>query len=233
MRQIRMAAFAAASTAVLLTACGGGGGGGGEAAPPATPAQPSLAIPAPGSLLPAAEAKTVTAADCTAAKLGTTVAVADIGEPVSAVTLNAPVWTAAAGSNQAYCSVTGAIYAVDPSAPVINFRVALPSSWSLRAVHTGGGGMNGFAPGAPSAAILALGAATWGSDSGHSFLDSTWALNEEAMMNLGFMQMKKTRDVGVKLTERMYGEKPRFTYWQGGSQGGREGLTVMQRYPAD
>lgn len=231
MLQIRMAAFAAASTAVLLAACGGGGGG--ETAVPPKPAEPSLAIPAPGSLLPVADAKTVTAADCTAAKLGTSVAVADIGEPVSAVTLNAPVWTAAAGANQAYCSLTGAIYAVDPSAPVINFRVSLPASWSLRAVHTGGGGMNGFAPGAPSAAILALGAATWGSDSGHSFLDSTWALNEEAMMNLGFMQMKKTRDVGVKLTERMYGEKPRFTYWQGGSQGGREGLTVMQRYPAD
>ncbi|MDR7096249.1 tannase/feruloyl esterase family alpha/beta hydrolase [Hydrogenophaga laconesensis] len=230
MFQVKMVALAAASTAVLLSACGGGGGG--DATPPATP-EPSLAIPAPGSLLPEAAPVTITAADCTAARLGTTVASADIGEPVAAVTLNAPVWTAAAGSNQAYCSLTGAIYAVDPSAPAINFRVSLPSSWSLRAVHTGGGGMNGFPPGAPSAAILALGAATWGSDSGHSFLDSTWALNEEAMMNLAFMQMKKTRDVGVKLTERMYGQKPRFTYWQGGSQGGREGLTVMQRYPAD
>jgi hypothetical protein len=228
-------ALAVAGSAALLAACGGGGGdgggSGGSAAPP--PAEASLSIPAPGSLLPAASDISIAQADCSAAKLGTSIAPADIGEPVAAVTLNAPTWTAAAGGNQAYCSITGAIYAVDPSAPVINFRVSLPENWARRAVHTGGGGMNGFPPGNPSAAILGLRAATWGSDSGHSFMDTNWALNEEAMKNLGFMQMKKTRDVGVTLTQRMYGEKPRFTYWQGGSQGGREGLTVMQRYPQD
>jgi pimeloyl-ACP methyl ester carboxylesterase len=33
--------------------------------------------------------------------------------------------------------------------------------------------------------------------------------------------------------ERVYGEKPRFNYYFGASQGGREALTVAQRYPAD
>lgn len=226
MQYFKRTAVAVLGTSVVLLGCGGDDGG-------SPPVETSLAVPAPGSLLPAAADIAVAQADCTAAKLGTSVPTADIGEPVGAVTLNAPTWTAASGSNQAYCSVTGAIYGVDPSAPAINFRVSLPSNWSRRAVHTGGGGMNGFPPGNPSAAILALNAATWGSDSGHSFLDSTWALNEEAMKNLGYLQMKKTRDVGVALTQRMYGEKPRFTYWQGGSQGGREGLTVMQRYPQD
>ena len=31
----------------------------------------------------------------------------------------------------------------------------------------------------------------------------------------------------------MYGERPRFNYYIGTSQGGREALTVAQRYPAD
>lgn len=226
---------AAGAAAMVLAACGGGGGTP-ENSPPATEPPPppaSLEIPAPGSLLPPAESRVITSADCTADRLGTSIGIDKIGEAVAQVDLQAPVWTAAAGNNQAYCTVRGAMHAVDPSAPPINFRVVLPASWSLRAVHTGGGGMNGTVPGAPSSAILALGAATWGSDSGHSGFANTWALNEEAMLNLSYMQMKKTRDAGVVLVERMYGEKPRFAYWQGNSQGGREGLTVMQRYPQD
>ena len=35
------------------------------------------------------------------------------------------------------------------------------------------------------------------------------------------------------IIERMYGERPRFNYYIGSSQGGREALTVAQRYPAD
>jgi hypothetical protein len=35
------------------------------------------------------------------------------------------------------------------------------------------------------------------------------------------------------LIARIYGEKPRFNYFFGSSQGGREALTVVQRYPAD
>jgi feruloyl esterase len=60
-----------------------------------------------------------------------------------------------------------------------------------------------------------------------------WALNDEAMRNLGYMQLKKTHDAAMVLIERMYGEAPRFTYFTGTSQGGREALTVAQRYPDD
>ena len=45
--------------------------------------------------------------------------------------------------------------------------------------------------------------------------------------------MKKTHDAAMVLIQRMYGERPRFNYHVGTSQGGREALTVAQRYPAD
>jgi feruloyl esterase len=60
-----------------------------------------------------------------------------------------------------------------------------------------------------------------------------WALNDEAIANLGYMQMKKTHDAAFVVIERLYGTRPRFNYYIGSSQGGREALTVAQRYPAD
>jgi feruloyl esterase len=57
--------------------------------------------------------------------------------------------------------------------------------------------------------------------------------NDEAVRNFGYMQMKKTRDAAMVILERIYGERPRFNYYIGNSQGGREALTVAQRYPAD
>src|SRR6185295_5441502 len=58
-----------------------------------------------------------------------------------------------------------------------------------------------------------------------------WALNDEAIRNLGYMQLKKTHDAAMVLIQRAYGERPRFNYFFGASQGGREGLVVAQRYP--
>ncbi len=47
------------------------------------------------------------------------------------------------------------------------------------------------------------------------------------------MQLKKTHDAAMVLLQRAYGERPRYNYFIGTSQGGREALTVAQRYPAD
>src|ERR1019366_5332693 len=60
-----------------------------------------------------------------------------------------------------------------------------------------------------------------------------WALNDEAVADLGYMQLKKTHDAAMVLIQRMFGARPRFNYFFGNSQGGREALTVVQRYPAD
>ena len=198
-----------------------------------------------------AGALTITEADCTAAKLGEGIPVAAIGEPVSAVTLSAPRWNPAARNVAAYCSVNGVMAPVDraPNAKPINFQVAFPASWNGRAAQLGGGGMNGTIPaltGGPGAPF-AQGFVTYGSDSGHQAggfgfgrgpaagppPSDDWALNEEAMRNLGYMQLKKTHDAAMVLIERMYGRKPEYNYFIGTSQGGREALTVASRYPND
>ena len=204
--------------------------------------------------------KTISQADCTAARLSSSIPVSAIGEPVSAVTLEAPRWVEAARGLPAYCTVSGSMTPVDrsPTAKPINFQVAFPSTWSGRAAQLGGGGMNGSIPGL-TGSPFGQGFVTYGSDSGHqtggpggrgarggfrggrgapasdanAANPDNWALNDEAIRNLGYMQLKKTHDAAMTLIERMYGAPPAYNYFIGSSQGGREALTVAQRYPQD
>jgi pimeloyl-ACP methyl ester carboxylesterase len=209
------------------------------------------AIPSPGSKLPTETGdKVITAADVTVERVGTSIPASAIGEPVGGVTLSPPRWVEAAANSVAYATVDGSIAPKDPKGKPINFRVLLPASWSRRAIQMGGGGMNGMVPLLRGERLgsATAGFARYGSDSGHQMSGfggpgfgrgggggggDDWALNEEAIRNLGYMQMKKTHDAAIVIMERVYGERPRFNYYIGASQGGREALTVAQRYPAD
>jgi len=217
-------------------------------------------IPAPGLKLPPAEAdKVITEQDVTAARVGDSIPASSIGEPVSSVKLSAARWVAGA-AGAGYAVVDGSMAPVDPKGKPINFRVVLPGKWSRRAVQLGGGGMNGIIPNVTRNDLLTKGFVIFASDSGHQMggfpgmggfpsmgaprggpgfapgampAGDDWATNEEAIRNLGYMQMKKTHDAAMVIMQRVYGERPRFTYFFGSSQGGREALTVAQRYPAD
>src|ERR1051325_4644717 len=186
-------------------------------------------------------AKTIAEADCSASRVGTTIPVSAIGLPISAVTIAAPRWVPAAQTSPARCEVDGVMAPVDTSATArpINFRVWLPAEWNGRAVQQGGGGMDGSIPDLTGARYsiggksqAQLGFVTYGSDSGHQMGgrggpvsgSQDWALNDEAMKNLGYAQLKKTHDAAMVLIERMYGSRPRYNYFTGPSQGGREGL---------
>jgi len=52
-------------------------------------------------------------------------------------------------------------------------------------------------------------------------------------VNFAHASYKKVRDVAVDLMKRRYGQAPRKLYFFGSSEGGREGITMAQRYPAD
>ncbi len=186
-------------------------------------------------------------------KAGTSIPAEMIGEPVSSVKLYTPRWIEATETTPAYIVVEGSIFPVDPDGWPINFRVLLPSNWASRAVQQGGGGMNGTITVREGRnPMLDRGFVLYGSDSGHQAggmgggRQSTnlatgpagksadeWALNEEAIRNLGYMQMKKTHDAAMVIIERIYGKRPEYNYYIGGSQGGREGLMVAQKYPGD
>ncbi|MCS7050367.1 MAG: tannase/feruloyl esterase family alpha/beta hydrolase [Thermomicrobium sp.] len=148
----------------------------------------------------------------------------------------------ASGTLPQYVRVEGIIESVDPHAPPIRFRINLPLDWNGRALHVGGGGYNGFVPtgtdpvpaALPDSPVpLAQGYCTFGSDSGHQGMNAAFAANDEALENFGYAALKKTRDVAITVMRWFYDGAPERTYFAGLSQGGREGLTVAQRFPED
>ena len=122
---------------------------------------------------------------------------------------------------------------IDPGAPPILFAVSLPASWAYRATQVGGGGSNGSIPSVTGGGHLARGWAVYGSDSGHQNPDVNWTMSDESLKNFGHAQLKKTHDAAWVIIERLYGRKPIYSYFIGNSQGGREALTVVQRWPND
>jgi feruloyl esterase len=145
-----------------------------------------------------------------------------------------------------FCKVIGTISSTDPSAPVITFELNLPTTWNGKALQYGGAGFNGTLvtglgpaldspPGAPTP--LAKGYITFGTDSGHQASSlpepQAFALNDEALENFAYASYKKVRDIAVEVATMRYGRKPERLYYMGSSEGGREGLTMAQRFPAD
>ncbi|MDA7418653.1 tannase/feruloyl esterase family alpha/beta hydrolase [Xenophilus arseniciresistens] len=231
----------ALSLALSLAACGGGGGSGaGFFALPGTPGTPTEPGDPPPPPPPARIA-------C-AALAGMSVEASRIGVASggAVVTEATPVAAADAGNTLGeHCRVRGRIAPVNPGSPVIEFAVNLPRAWNGKAIHFGGGGFNGRLidgtepvrfglPDKP--APLALGYATYGSDSGHqssSITDARFALDDESLANYGGLALKKTRDVAIHLIEAHYGSAPKKAYFLGTSTGGRDALRHIQHWPQD
>ncbi len=145
-----------------------------------------------------------------------------------------------------YCKVIGTIAPVDLSAPMITFQVNLPATWNGKALQYGGGGFNGtlvtgLAPAVDAAPSLptplAQGYVTFGTDSGHQAASlpepQAFALNDEALENFAYASYKKVRDAAVEIMVARYERRPARVYYMGTSEGGREGLTMAQRFPTD
>ncbi|GAB3359790.1 tannase/feruloyl esterase family alpha/beta hydrolase [Modestobacter lapidis] len=160
----------------------------------------------------------------------------------------------------AFCQLVGTIAAVTEGAQPIGFQVNLPTEWNGSSTQFGGGGFNGrlvdstgYLPidtnAGDFATPLQQGYMTVSTDAGHlitesPYYDSTdpverahstfdFALNDEMFRNFATDAYKKAHDLGEQIAKAYYGHKPRTQLWVGGSEGGREGLLMAQRFPRD
>lgn len=203
------------------------------------------------SSTPAAPSAAATPLTCQQ-MLGITIPASAIGLPTTGGTVTDATLVAAAGTGAAalpeYCRVTATIAPVDPAAPNITFRVALPTVWNSKAMMFGGGGFDGTipnvagnVPAGPTDQLTPLGRgyATFASDSGHQAnalgsLDGQFLLNDEALRNFSGYALKKTRDAAIYLIKARYAVSGATkSYFAGGSTGGREALEVIQHWPQD
>jgi Tannase and feruloyl esterase len=135
----------------------------------------------------------------------------------------------------AYCKVLGAAYPTSDSD--IRFEVVIPAQWNGRYLQVGNGGFAGAIPERAMLAPLALGYAVAGTDDGHQDMvntDASWALNHrEKVIDFGYRAIKETTDAAKAIIAANKGTAPRYSYFQGCSDGGREALMEAQRYPND
>ena len=135
-----------------------------------------------------------------------------------------------------HCQIRGAI------PPEIVFEVNLPSRWNRRLYMHGNGGYAGTPPDAPNRIgaknkALAHGFATAYTNTGHDRTSEplgTFAHNNlQKEIDYSFRAVHLTIQTAKQLAAQYYARPASYSYWDGCSTGGRQGLMSAQRFPED
>jgi hypothetical protein len=139
----------------------------------------------------------------------------------------------ASASSPQYCAVTGQINTY------IGFEILLPTkTWRQRYLQVGCGGLcgsinispaqtTGYKPLADGDFVLAA------EDDGHSGNSISWSSNAQQRVDFAYLSYHDVAQVSKGLAAKFYGTAPRYSYFDGCSQGGHEALGEVQRYPTD
>ena len=130
-----------------------------------------------------------------------------------------------------YCYVRGII------SPAIHFhaQLPLPRNWNGRFLQWGDGGKDGDLDYANHR--VAQGYAVTNSNLGHDSAVEPGASfglnNRQAEIDFGYRAVHLTVEAGKRLIKEYYEQKQDYAYFEGCSQGGRQGFMSAQRYPKD
>jgi len=143
-------------------------------------------------------------------------------------TITGAVTVEAAGKVPKHCLVDG--HTATPGNEV-NFRLALPERWNGKYYFVGVGGLGGTIGSLDKG--LARGYASASTDTGHQSSDETWGSNRAKEIDYGHRGTHVTAVAGKDLTKAFYRQAVQHAYFDGCSNGGRQALMEVQRYPTD
>jgi feruloyl esterase len=142
----------------------------------------------------------------------------------------------ASDASPAFCRVLGVIQ------PEIQFEVALPAAWNRRLYMRGNGGFAGESLEAPARvtqrnAALRHGFVAVQTNTGHDAeaepLATFAAHSLQKRIDYSFRAVHLTVQAAKRLAHAYYDRPVGFSYWDGCSTGGRQGLMAAQRFPGD
>jgi feruloyl esterase len=164
-----------------------------------------------------------------------------LAEPVAAGTFtppnSAPIMPGPVSFKDlpAFCRVVAV--AKPTSDSEIKFEVWLPeTNWNGRFEGTGNGGWWGVIIYSALAEGLSRGFAVANTDTGHTsgVMDASWALGHpEKVVDFAYRAVHEMTVQGKAIVAAYYGKDPSYSYWNGCSSGGKQGLKEAQKFPDD
>lgn len=143
-------------------------------------------------------------------------------------------------ADPSYCEVIAKDVSEKGSSIGMIFR--LPDRWNGKILGLGGGGFAGNLTLQSALPGLKRGYATFQNDTGHNSAmpwDTSWAKSDDGTANaiglidFGFRAVHIMTQSGKAVVKAYYAKQASRAYFQGCSQGGRQGLVEAQRYPQD
>lgn len=133
----------------------------------------------------------------------------------------------------AFCRViaqTSEPNAVDP----IVTELWLPlSTWNGKFQGIGNHGFGGEFEYSDMGPEIVKGYAVATTDTGHPGTGTAWMQNWQQIINYGYLGIHEMTVQSKEIIKAFYGKKPKYSYFNGCSTGGKEGMMAAQRYPDD